>query len=94
MLLWQEYYEQYREQAYAYTQFCEYYNRWLKKQKRSMRQTHLAGDKLFIDYCGPTIPVVNPIPVRSVRHKSLSQHWALPDIPMSKPFPVRKSQIG
>ena len=60
MLLWQEYYEQYREQAYAYTQFCEYYNRWLKKQKRSMRQTHLAGDKLFIDYCGPTIPVVNP----------------------------------
>ncbi len=60
MLLWQEYYEQHREQAYAYTQFCEYYNRWLKKQKRSMRQTHLAGDKLFIDYCGPTIPVVNP----------------------------------
>lgn len=60
MLLWQEYYEQHREQAYAYTQFCEYYNRWLKKQKRSMRQMHLAGDKLFIDYCGPTIPVVNP----------------------------------
>lgn len=25
-----------------------------------MRQTHPAGEKLFVDYCGPTLPVVNP----------------------------------
>mgnify|MGYP000579230682 CR=1 FL=1 len=25
-----------------------------------MRQHHIAGDKLFIDYCGPTVPIVNP----------------------------------
>jgi len=25
-----------------------------------MRQTHKAGEKLFVDYCGPTIAVVNP----------------------------------
>jgi transposase len=25
-----------------------------------MRQTHVYGEKLFIDYCGPTIPIVNP----------------------------------
>jgi hypothetical protein len=25
-----------------------------------MRQIHKAGEKLFIDYCGPTIPIVNP----------------------------------
>ena len=60
MLLWQEYYEQYQEHAYAYTQFCEHFNRWLKAQKRSMRQLHIAGDKLFIDYCGPRLQVVNP----------------------------------
>jgi len=60
LLLWEEYYEQYQQRAYGYSQFCEYYSRWLKLQKRSMRQTHMAGDKLFIDYCGPTIPVVNP----------------------------------
>ncbi|MCQ1061358.1 IS21 family transposase [Photobacterium sp. ZSDE20] len=60
LLLWQEYYEQHQERAYRYNQFCEHYTRWLKKQKRSMRQIHTAGDKLFIDYCGPTIPVVNP----------------------------------
>ncbi len=52
MLLWQEYHEQYQEEAYAYTQFCEHFTRWFKTQKRSMRQLHVAGDKLFIDYCG------------------------------------------
>jgi transposase len=60
LLLWEEYYLEYQERAYGYSQFCEYYSRWLKKQKRSMRQSHTAGDKLFIDYCGPTLPVVNP----------------------------------
>ncbi|WP_051143807.1 IS21 family transposase [Psychromonas hadalis] len=60
ILLWQEYQAKYLEKAYAYTQFCEYYLRWKKKLKRSMRQHHIAGDKLFIDYCGPTVSIVNP----------------------------------
>ncbi len=60
MLLWQEYHEQYQEQAYAYTQFCEHFTHWFKTQKRSMRQLHVAGGKLFIDYCGPRLQVVNP----------------------------------
>lgn len=59
-LLWEEYVVEHQERAYRYSQFCEHYTRWLSSQKRSMRQSHLAGDKLFIDYCGPTIPVVNP----------------------------------
>ncbi len=60
MLLWQEYHVQYQEQAYAYTQFCEHFTRWFKTQKRSMRKPHVAGDKLFIDYCRPRLQVVNP----------------------------------
>jgi transposase len=59
-LLWEEYVAEHQERSYRYSQFCEHYLRWHKKQKRSMRQLHTAGDKLFIDYCGPTIPVVNP----------------------------------
>ena len=59
-LLWEEYQSQHQQQAYGYTQFCEHYTRWLKSQKRSMRQLHVAGEKLFIDYCGPTVPIVNP----------------------------------
>ena len=38
--------------GYRYTQFCEKYRRWLKKQGRSMRQVHFAGEKLFVDYSG------------------------------------------
>lgn len=34
------------------------YQDWLKKQKRSMRQTHKAGEKLFVDYAGQTMPIV------------------------------------
>lgn len=59
-LLWQEYREQYPENGYSYAQFCHRYLQWLDHQKRSMRQIHTAGEKLFVDYCGPTMAVVNP----------------------------------
>lgn len=38
--------------GYRYTQFCEQYRRWLKKRKLSMKQRHIAGEKLFVDYSG------------------------------------------
>ena len=60
LLLWQEYLQENPDNAYGYTQFCSLYQRWRKKQRRSMRQLHMAGEKLFIDYCGPTVPIVNP----------------------------------
>jgi transposase len=59
-LLWQEYRQQYPEDGYSYAQFCHRYLKWLGRQQRSMRQIHRAGEKLFVDYCGPTMPVVNP----------------------------------
>lgn len=59
-LLWQEYREQYPDNGYSYAQFCHRYLEWRGCQQRSMRQVHRAGEKLFIDYCGPTVPVVNP----------------------------------
>ncbi|WP_249324615.1 hypothetical protein [Enterobacter mori] len=60
ILLWQEYQQDADENAYGYSQFFNLYNNWLKLQKRSMRQHHIAGEKLFLDVCGPTIPVINP----------------------------------
>lgn len=59
-LLWQEYRQQYPDDGYSYAQFCHRYNAWRGQQKRSMRQLHRAGEKLFVDYCGPTVPIVNP----------------------------------
>lgn len=57
-LLWQEYREIHHN-GYGYTQFGEYYRRYASTINPSMRQIHYAGDKLFVDYSGGTIPIVN-----------------------------------
>ena len=57
-LLWEEYSQQYPNRSYSYPQYCHLYGVWLKKQKCSMRQIHKAGDKLFVDYAGQTVPIV------------------------------------
>ena len=58
LLLWEEYSQQYPNRSYSYAQYCFLYQDWLKKQKRSMRQIHKAGEKLFVDYAGKTVPIV------------------------------------
>ena len=57
-LLWEEYTQQYPNRSYSYPQYCHHYQVWQKKQRRSMRQVHKAGEKLFIDYAGQTVPIV------------------------------------
>jgi len=59
-LLWEEYKQVHGDRGYQYSQFCHRYSQWAAKQKRSMRQVHKAGEKLFVDYSGQTVPVVNP----------------------------------
>lgn len=57
-LLWQEYREL-NPKGYNYSWFCDQYRRWLGKRDISMRQHHRAGEKLFVDYGGHTIPIVD-----------------------------------
>lgn len=57
-LLWEEY-AQANPLAYKYTSFCIKYRQWAQGLKRSMRQVHIAGDKLFADYAGQTVPIVD-----------------------------------
>jgi transposase len=60
-LLWEEYRETHAEApTYRYTQFCEHYRRYVAGLKRSMRQVHRAGEKLFADFAGPTVPILDP----------------------------------
>ena len=60
MLLWEEYRADHADrQTYGYSQFCDNYRRFAKRLKRSMRQVHRAGEKLFIDYAGPTIALTD-----------------------------------
>ena len=60
LLLWEEYQHQHTGNLLGYSQFCDNYRAWKGRQKRSMRMTHKAGEKVFIDYCGPTLTIVNP----------------------------------
>ena len=57
-LLWQEYRQAYPD-GYQYSWFCEHYRAWQGKLDLVMRQDHRAGEKLFVDYAGQTVPVID-----------------------------------
>jgi len=58
-LLHEEYLEKHSD-GYSYSQFCLLYRKWCGKLSKSMRQTHVAGEKTFIDYSGNSIPIIDP----------------------------------
>jgi len=58
-LLWEEYRQTVGDRGYQYTAFCTRYRDWAGKLKRSMRQIHRAGEKLFCDYAGLTVPIID-----------------------------------
>ena len=56
LLLWEEY-RAGQPEGYGYSRFCGLYKGWQRGVSASMRQTHVAGEKLFVDYAGDTVPV-------------------------------------
>jgi transposase len=58
-LLWVEYRERHPD-GYGYSQFCQLYRAWQRRVDAVMRQEHRAGEKLFVDFAGQTVPVVDP----------------------------------
>ena len=58
MLVWEEYREQ-NPYGYGYSQFCELYKQWNKKVTVTMRQVHKAGEKMFVDYSGLTMGIID-----------------------------------
>ena len=58
MLLWEEYRAVHTD-GYGYSQFCELYRRWKGKLSPTMRQTHVAGEKMFVDYAGQTMEIMD-----------------------------------
>ena len=59
LLLWQEY-RRTHPHGYQYTWFCQQYRAWTGKLDLVMRQTHRAGEKLFVDYAGMRAQVIDP----------------------------------
>jgi transposase len=58
-LLWIEYRQDHPD-GYGYSQFCHRYRQWVNQLDPVMRQKHKAGEKLFVDYAGQTITVIDP----------------------------------
>jgi transposase len=56
-LLWDEYKEA-NPQGFQYSWFCEHYRAWQGKVDVVMRQDHRAGEKLFVDYAGQTVEII------------------------------------
>ena len=57
VILWDEYIAANRG-GYSYSRFCELFRSFEKTLLVTMRQTHAAGERLFVDYAGDGVPVV------------------------------------
>ena len=57
LIVWDEYIAA-NPGGYSYSRFCELYRGFESKLSPTMRQTHAAGERLFVDYAGDGVPVV------------------------------------
>jgi len=58
-LLWDEYRGAHAD-GYAYSAFCQHYRQWAGRLSPVMRQRHVAGERVFVDYSGTTMSVIDP----------------------------------
>ncbi|PTE16775.1 IS21 family transposase, partial [Cereibacter changlensis JA139] len=58
-LLWDEYRGR-RPGGYGYSAFCQHYRRWVGRLSTVMRQRHAAGERMFVDYSGARMAVIDP----------------------------------
>src|ERR1044071_7156625 len=57
-LLWEEY-KQEHPTGYSYSRFSELYGEWSKRLDLVLRQDHRAGEKMFVDHAGQTVPIID-----------------------------------
>jgi len=57
-LLWEEYRSAHPD-GYGYSRYCELYRAWEGRLSPTMRQLHVAGERMFVDYAGTTLEVVD-----------------------------------
>ena len=57
-LLWEEY-RAAHPAGYGLSWFCDLYRKWVRRLSPTMRQTHVAGERMFVDYAGTTIDVID-----------------------------------
>jgi transposase len=60
LILWEEY-SAVHPQCYSYSRFCELLRDFERRLSPTMRQTHVAGHKAFVDYSGKKVPIIDPL---------------------------------
>jgi len=60
VILWEEYRKIWPD-GYAYSRFCELLREFQQRLSPVMRQHHVAGDKLFVDYSGKRQEICDPL---------------------------------
>lgn len=58
MLLWEEYRTS-EPGGYSYSRWCELYRAWEGRLSPTMRQSHPAGERMFVDYAGQTVELID-----------------------------------
>ncbi len=72
LLLWEEY-RTGQPDGYGYSRFCDLYRDWRVGISPTMRQTHVAGERMFVDFAGQTVPITDPFTgARCDRRKTMS----------------------
>jgi transposase len=60
LLLWEEY-RAGQPDGYGYSRFCDLYAAWRGRLSPTMRQSHPLGERLFVDYAGQTVEIIDAI---------------------------------
>ena len=58
MTLWEEYQQEHPD-GYSYSQFCYHFQVWRNASKLTMHIEHKVGDKMFVDYAGNKLSIVD-----------------------------------
>jgi hypothetical protein len=76
LILWEEY-NAVHPQGYAYSRFCQLFREFERRLSPTMRQTHVAGHKAFVDYSGKKVPITgncSPCSGGFLRHRRGEQY--------------------
>ena len=83
MILWDEY-RAVHPDGYAYSRFCQLFREFERRLSPTMRQQHVAGHKLFVDYSGKRVPSPIRSPAKCAWPRSSWRCSALEHAPMPR----------
>ena len=92
-LLWQDYRGQHPD-GYGYSRYCDLYGEWRRGVTATMRQTHAAGEKLFVDFAGDTVAVFDGLTGEARDAKISSPFSGRRTTPTPRPASARRCPTG